>query len=73
MRCSCCNVVLTPYESTLRNSTTNEFTDVCLKCHGFMENDVNVVGRLDLIEEVGTDIAVSIDYIDYKDTEYNDY
>jgi hypothetical protein len=38
-----------------------------------MEKDVNVVGRLDLIEEVGTDIAVSIDYIDYKDTEYNDY
>lgn len=32
MRCSCCNVNLSDYESTLRHPETLEFLDTCRKC-----------------------------------------
>lgn len=59
MRCYCCNNVLTPYESTIRNSTTKEFIDMCLKCIKTVDNTLNVVGRPDLLNdnnEVNEDI-----------------
>ena len=72
-RCNCCNVILSPYELTLKNTSTNLFVDVCLKCHSFMSDDVNVVGNLELLEEVGMDIAI-YDYIDYEGNKgYDEY
>lgn len=32
MRCQCCNVNLSDYESRLRHPDTKEFLDICLKC-----------------------------------------
>ncbi len=32
MRCSCCNRLLSDYESTLRHAVTNEFMETCNKC-----------------------------------------
>jgi len=32
MRCSCCNRLLSDYESTLRHAVTNEFVETCNKC-----------------------------------------
>ena len=65
MRCQCCNVILTPYESTMRKVSDNSFLDVCERCYTFMSDDVKVLTREDLHEEVGMDIA------NYIDTEGN--
>lgn len=32
MRCTCCNRILNPYESTRRHAVTREFLDICNKC-----------------------------------------
>ena len=39
MRCYCCNVILTPQEST-RKFTSGDFVDMCNKCFGTIEEDV---------------------------------
>lgn len=36
MRCSCCNKLLTDFESVLRHPDTNEFLDTCLQCLSFI-------------------------------------
>lgn len=64
MRCSCCNVTLTPFESTIRRVSNNDFMDICEKCLSTIEDDVKVLTREDLRTEVGTDVA---NYIDYED------
>lgn len=64
-RCSCCNVILTPYELTIRNVRDNSFTDLCTKCLQILSDDIVTIDREDLREEVGTEIADYIeDYID---------
>jgi hypothetical protein len=64
MRCSCCNVMLTEFESTIRKVSTNEFIDMCEKCLSTIEDDVKVMTREDLRTEVGTDVANYIDCFD---------
>ena len=61
MRCYCCNNILTPYESTMRNVVTREFLDVCLKC--LKTIDIPAIGNPKLHDEneAGTEIA---DYIE---------
>jgi len=59
MRCSCCNVILTPFESTIRSAKDNEFIDVCEKCLTFI--DVKYITREDLRGELGTEVANYID------------
>lgn len=48
MRCYCCNRALNDYESTLRNATTGEYLDTCMKCLDGL--DIDVVGRDDLAQ-----------------------
>jgi hypothetical protein len=62
MRCICCNVILTPFESTVRSATDNNFMDTCERCLKF--TDVQVLTREDLRREVGIEIA---NYIDTED------
>ena len=64
MRCSCCNVMLTEFESTIRKVSTNEFIDICEKCLSTIDDDVKVLTREDLRTEVGTDVAHYIDCFD---------
>jgi hypothetical protein len=64
MRCSCCNVMLTPFECTMRKASTNEFIDICEKCLSYVDDDVKVITREDLRSEVGTDVANYIDNLD---------
>ena len=47
MRCYCCNNILTNYEATLRNRSTDEFTDICLKCLKGLS--INVEGNKSLL------------------------
>jgi hypothetical protein len=64
MRCICCNVILTPFESTVRSAADNTFIDTCERCLKF--SDVQVLTREDLRREVGIEIA---NYIDTEDEE----
>ena len=64
MRCNCCNVILTPFESTMKRVSDNSFLDMCEGCLSYVADDVKVLTREDLREEVGIDIA---DYIGIED------
>jgi hypothetical protein len=55
MRCICCNVILTPFESTVRSAADNSFMDTCDKCLSF--SNVQVLTREDLRKEAGIDFA----------------
>ena len=41
MRCSCCNVILTPAESVRRFKESGEFVDMCTKCLSTISDDVD--------------------------------
>lgn len=41
MRCYCCNVVLTPAEST-RKFSSGEYADMCTKCLSTIQEDILV-------------------------------
>ena len=66
MRCICCNVALSKYESTMKTVSTNEYVDMCESCLSYVSDDVKVITREDLREEVGTDVANYIDSINPK-------
>ena len=43
MRCSCCNVILTPAESVRRFKGSGEFVDMCNKCLSTISDDIETV------------------------------
>jgi len=43
MRCNCCNVVLTPQESTRKFKVSGDYVDMCNKCFNTIEEDVEYV------------------------------
>jgi hypothetical protein len=55
MRCICCNVLLTPYESTIRAVSDNTFMDTCERCLSY--TNVDTLTREDLKRESGIDLA----------------
>ena len=66
MRCNCCNVILTPFEATMKRVSDNQFVDMCEKCFSYISDEVKVLTREDLREEVGTDVA---NYIELNSNE----
>jgi len=40
MRCNCCNVVLTPQESTRKFTVSGDYVDMCNKCLRTIDDDV---------------------------------
>jgi hypothetical protein len=67
MRCQCCNVILTPFEATIKKVSDNSFLDMCEKCFSYVADEVKVLTREDLREEVGIDVANYLDTEDNKD------
>ena len=59
MRCICCNVMLTSFESTMREVNSNRYVDMCELCYSYIKDDVPVFVREDLRSETGMDIAIS--------------
>lgn len=54
MRCTCCNKLLSDYESTRKNAKTGEYMDMCNTCVGFLPPDqFQFKTRPDLLEEKG--------------------
>jgi hypothetical protein len=70
MRCICCSVMLTPFESTMRTVNTNKYVDMCEKCYSYVESDLPVFVREDLRTEVGMDIAISKDDVNDINNDY---
>ena len=67
MRCNCCNVILTPFESTMRKVSDNSFLDMCEGCLSYVSDDVKTLTREDLRAEVGIHLADHIDIDDRSD------
>jgi len=66
MRCYCCNVLLTPYESTIKSVNTNDYLDMCLKCLKTVKTDINYKDRIDLLS------SNDVDDLDlYLDNDYD--
>ncbi len=54
MRCSCCNKILSDYESTRKFKKSGDYVDMCNECFRHIEEDVQVVERDDLdLDEYG--------------------
>ena len=69
-RCDCCNVILTPFELTMKSVNTNRYLMMCQKCYSYVSDDIKVMVRDDLEEDDGTVLA---DYIDIEDYEHSVY
>jgi len=55
MHCSCCDRLLTEFESTRRNANTFQFIDLCKVCFEDVKPFVPTFDRADLITEADLD------------------
>jgi hypothetical protein len=55
MHCSCCDRLLTEFESTRRNANTFQFIDLCKVCFEDVKAFVPTIDRKDLISEADLD------------------
>ena len=64
MKCLCCDKTLNDFESTRRHATTNDFLDLCNKCHYSvsMSAVLPTIDRKDLIN--GSVIEEEVDNIE---------
>ena len=51
MRCTSCNKVLSPYETSIRSVESEEYTDLCTSCISSLDGDLNVIGNPSLKHE----------------------
>lgn len=65
MRCICCDVALSDYESTLKSSVTSQYLDMCLKCLSFTKEGALYTDNKTHETEDGTVLANNIYNIDY--------
>ena len=56
MRCLACDVALTDFESTRKSATSGEYVDLCNKCFYSIMEDLDVLEREDLRDEIETEI-----------------
>ena len=52
MRCVACNCSLTDYEATRKGAATGEYLDLCDDCFRTIANDVVVITRADLMDNL---------------------
>jgi hypothetical protein len=57
MHCSCCDRLLTEFESTRRNANTFQFIDLCKVCFEDVKPYVPTIDRKDLISEADLDVV----------------
>ena len=57
MHCSCCDRLLTEFESTRRNANTYQFIDLCKVCFEDVKAFVPTIDRKDLICEQDLDVV----------------
>jgi len=64
MHCSCCDRLLTEFESTRRNANTFQFIDLCRVCFEDVKPYVPTIDRKDLISEADLDVVDDCDDMD---------
>lgn len=64
MHCSCCDRLLTEFESTRRNANTFQFIDLCKVCFEDVKPFVPTIDRKDLITEADLDDEPENDDLD---------
>lgn len=64
MHCSCCDRLLTEFESTRRNANTFQFIDLCKVCFEDVKPFVPTIDRKDLITEADLDDEPDNDDLD---------
>jgi hypothetical protein len=64
MHCSCCDRLLTEFESTRRNANTFQFIDLCKVCFEDVKPFVPTIDRADLITEADLDEEPEEDNLD---------
>jgi hypothetical protein len=64
MHCSCCDRLLTEFESTRRNANTFQFIDLCKICFEDVKPYVPTIDRKDLISEADLDVDDDEDNLD---------
>lgn len=67
MHCSCCDRLLTEFESTRRNANTFQFIDLCKVCFEDVKPFVPTIDRKDLISEADLD-EIEDDDLDTTDS-----
>lgn len=55
MRCLSCNCILSDYEATRKSAATNMYVDLCNRCFGTIEDDLEAIDRPDLEHEESYD------------------
>lgn len=55
MHCTCCNALLSDYESTRKNAITGEYIDLCNDCFSDLKNIVPTKDRKDLLKQSDID------------------
>jgi hypothetical protein len=68
MHCSCCDRLLTEFESTRRNANTFQFIDLCKVCFEDVKPFVPTIDRIDLMSE--QDLDEELDCDDLEDVSY---
>ena len=51
MRCICCDVALSDYESTRKSPETGEYLDMCNRCYKTVDTEIHAVSRPDLFDD----------------------
>ena len=69
IRCQCCNINLSDYESRLKHPDTGEYLDICLKC--LPDTTITPVAPKELEKQYGYDDQED-DWHDDFDIEYED-
>jgi hypothetical protein len=64
MHCSCCDRLLTEFESTRRNANTFQFIDLCKVCFEDVKPFVPTIDRIDLMSEQDLDEELDCNDLD---------
>ena len=73
MRCRCCNVLLTDFETTRKSLITNDYYDTCNTCFKTIKDDLVYKDRIDLISNNDLDDLEDIIYLDNMIIDLDDY
>ena len=65
MRCLSCNTIMNDFEATRKGVNTNDYMDLCDRCFGYIEDEVDVIEREDLDTEDGMSLDLDVDNDEY--------
>ena len=65
MRCLSCNTIMNDFEATRKGVNTNDYIDLCDRCFGYIEDEVDVIEREDLDTEDGMSLDLDVDNDEY--------